>query len=145
MKHDLRCLKKNKSKRIDLLKEHLKDDDPYKRFVIAEIQLQWALARSKFNQLFRAGREVVNAYNLLEDNAKDFPDFIYNKKSLSIIHSLIETITIPGIFKKIFGIDGSIELGLQEIEEVIDYSHNHDFLFAEEADAIYAFILFLSV
>ena len=135
-------LESQKSKRLDLLDKHLEDTDPYKKFAKAEINLQWALARSKFNQLFKASREVLAAYKLLEENEKEHPDFIYNKKSLSIIHSLIETITLPGIFKKIFGIKGSIAEGLQEIEAVITYSHNHDFIFTAEADAIYTFILF---
>lgn len=135
-------LEKNKDQRIKQLKEQLKESDPYRNFSIAEINLQWALARSKFDQLFKAGREVYSAYNLLKENSEKHPDFIYNKKSLSIIHSLIETITLPGLFKKIFGIDGSIELGISEIKDVIDYSNEKDFIFIEEADAIYAFILF---
>jgi len=135
-------LESQKSQRLELLDEHLDDADPYKKFAQAEINLQWALARSKFDQLFRASREVLTAYNLLEENEKEHPDFIYNKKSLSIIHSLIETITLPGIFKKLFGIKGSIAEGLQEIETVITYTHTHDFIFTAEADAIYTFILF---
>ena len=135
-------LEKNKSKRLDLIEEHLSDDDPYKSFAKAEINLQWALSRSKFNQLLKASREVLTAYNLLRENTVSHPEFIYNKKSLSIIHSLIETITLPGLVKKIFGIDGSIEQGISEIQEVIDYSHNTNFIFAQEADAIYTFILF---
>ena len=135
-------LENQKSKRLDLLDDYLDDADPYKKFAKAEINLQWALARSKFDQLFKASREVLTAYNLLEENEKEHPDFIYNKKSLSIIHSLIETITLPGIFKKIFGIEGSIAEGLNEIESVISYSHDNDFIFTAEADAIYTFILF---
>lgn len=137
-----KVLEKNKAKRLKLIEKNLNDGDPYKAFAIAEINLQWALARSKFNQLFRSGREVLSAYNLLKENSKRHPDFIYNKKSLSIIHSLIETITLPGIFKKVFGISGSIELGIKEISEVINHSEDDTFIFREEADAIYAFILF---
>jgi len=84
----------------------------------------------------------LNYYNDLEENRELYPDFIYNKKSLSIIHSLIETITIPGIFKKFLGIKGSISLGIEEIQSVIDYSNEQPFIFNEEADAIYTFILF---
>lgn len=140
--NQFKILEKNKARRIELLEKHLDDSDPYKNFAIAEINLQWALTRSKFDQLFKSGREIYSAYNLLKENVKNHPDFIYNKKSLSIIHSLIETITLPGIFKKVFGIEGSIELGIEEINQVIDYSYKEDFIFIEEADAIYAFILF---
>lgn len=135
-------LEKNKSIRINRLKKHLRDEDPFKKFAIAEIELQWALTRSKFDQLFKSGREVYHAYHLLKDNQKEHPDFVYNNKSLSIIHSLIETITIPGIFKKLFGISGSIDLGMAEIDHVIKHAELNDFIFEEEADAIKAFILF---
>lgn len=137
-----KSLEKNKQKRLDLLDEHLAEGNPYKRFAKAEILLQWALARSKFDQLFKAGKEVLSAYKLLEKNERAHPDFIYNKKSLSIIHSLIATVTIPGLFKKVLGINGSIDQGLSEINQVIDYSDREEFIFYSEADAILAFILF---
>jgi len=134
-------LEKNKEGRLKLI-DKLEDSDPYKLFVKAEINLQWALSRSKFDQLYKAGREVLSAYKDLETNSERHPSFIYNKKSLSIIHSLIETITIPGIVKKFLGMEGSIELGLEEILDVINYSYQSDFIFTEEADAIYTYILF---
>jgi hypothetical protein len=133
---------KNKDERLKIIEKNIEDSDPYKRFVQAEIHLQWALTRSKFNQLFKAGREVYKAYNLLSENQKLFPEFIYNKKSLSILHSLIETITIANVFKSILGLDGSIDLAKVEIDEVIEYGKYNDFIFKEEADAIKALILF---
>lgn len=141
-KPDFKKREKNKSKRISAIKNNLDDSNPYKAFLIAEIQLQWAISRAKFNQLFKASREVLNAYYLLEDNREEHPDFIYNHKSLSIIHSLVETMTLPGVIKKIFGIEGSIDMSLLEIENVIEYSYNHTFPFSQEADAIKTFILF---
>jgi len=132
-------VKENKNIRIDLL-DKLDDNDPFKNFVIAEINLQWALTRSKFNELFKAGREVYSAYRLLEKNTEQFPDFIYNYKSLSIIHSLVETIEVPGVFKNIFGMSGSINQGLEEIVEVNDYADQFPFIFELEAEAIYIFM-----
>jgi len=133
---------KKKDERLKIIEKNIEDSSPYKRFVQAEIHLQWALTRSKFNQLFKAGREVYKAYNLLTENQAIFPDFIYNKKSLSILHSLIETITIANVFKSILGLDGSIDLAIVEIGEVIEYGKQNDFIFKEEADAIKALILF---
>ena len=131
-----------KKEHLDALKQ-LDDSDPYKQFAMAEIKLHSAIIRSKFGELLGASREVLSAYKLLSDNQKKFPDFIYNQKSLSVIHSLIETVTLPGIIKKLFGIKGSIAQGLEEIESVIEYSHAHDaFLFKEEADAIYTYMLY---
>ena len=135
-------LQKSKNKRIRLIKKKLPDNDPYKNFLLAEINLQWALVRSKFGEYFTAGREVYMAYNLLIENNSRFPDFIYNLKSLSLMHSLIETITIPGVVKTLFGIEGSIEQGRQEIEALVEYTKTHKFIFKKEVDAIYGFILF---
>ena len=132
-------VKSKKAERIELL-EQLEDDDPYKNFVIAEINLQWALTRSKFDELFKAGREIYAAYKLLEENTSEFPDFIYNYKSLSIIHSLVETISVPGFFKNIFGMSGSIEQGLNEIYNVTQFAEGNDFIFSLEAEAIYIFM-----
>lgn len=132
-------VKSKKEQRINTL-EQLSDDDPFKNFVIAEINLQWALTRSKFNELFKAGREIYSAYKLLEDNTERYPDFIYNYKSLSIIHSLVETISVPGFFKNIFGMSGSIEEGLAEIAKVNEYADKTPFIFELEAEAIYVFM-----
>jgi len=133
---------KNKTKRLSIVEKNLDDSNPYKRFIKAEINLQWALTRSKFNQLFKSGREVYKAYNLLTENQRLFPDFIYNKKSLSILHALVETISIANIFKSILGLDGSIELAKVEIDSVIEFAGNNKFIFKEEADALKALILF---
>ena len=131
-----------KSEHLDLL-DKLEESDPFKKFAKAEIKLHSAIIRSKFGQLLGASREVLSAYKLLTSNESAFPDFIYNKKSLSVIHSLVETVTLPGIIKKLFGIKGSISQGIEEIEAVKAYSYiDETFLFAEEVDAIYVYMLY---
>lgn len=133
---------KRKEKFLDQLESQLSDSNPYKRFALAEIQLHSAINRSKFEQLFKSAKEILSSYNLLKENQHAFPDFILNKKSLSVIHSLAETVSIPGILKKLFGINGSLQQGLSEIEEVVAYSQSQpSFIFKEEVDAIYLYIL----
>lgn len=129
----------NKEYRIDQIKKGDKNS-PYYRFAIAEIHLQWATARLKFGERTTPATEVLKAYKLLEKNNKEFPDFIANKKSLSIIHALSES--LPGWVRTLMGIKGSIEQGTEEIDEVVTYSEEHNFLFVEESYAIYAYILF---
>ena len=141
-KTTFKILEKNKNLRIEIINKHLEVDNPYRRFIEAEINLQWALSRAKFNQLFKAGREIFKAYSLLETNKSLHPEFIYNNKSLSVIHALIETINIPGFVKNLLGIRGSISLGIEEIREVLEYSDSHRFLFQKEAEAIYTYIQF---
>lgn len=134
----------NKKKRLKKLKEG-DPSSPYYKFTQAEVLLQWALARSKFydDAFMNADMTLLNdinkAYRLLEANNKEFPDFIANKKSLSVIHALAEY--LPGALKKLFKIRGSLKLGKEEIEEVITYAKNNEFIFAKEADAIYAYML----
>lgn len=137
---------KRKDRILASLKDKLPDSNPYKKFALAEVQLHSAINRSKFNQMLKSAREILSAYKLLKENSLQHPDFIYNKKSLSVIHSLAETVSIPGVIKKLFGIRGTIAQGLAEIESVIDYSHqNGNFLFKEEVDAIYLYILMYQV
>lgn len=129
----------NKDKRVEMIRMGDKES-PYYLFCLAEINLQWATARLKFGETYTPLREVYQAYKFLEKNEKKFPDFIENKKSLSIIHALSES--IPGAVKTVFRVKGSIELGTEEIQEVVDHAKVSDFMFTEESYAIYAYILF---
>lgn len=137
-------LHKSQERKSSIIRElkQLPDSNPYKKFAIAEVQLHSAINRSKFGKVVKSARELLAAYKNLKANEEAHPDFILNKKSLSVIHSLAETVSIPGILKKLFGIEGSLALGLQEIETLISYSQNEEeSLFSEELDAIYLYIL----
>lgn len=131
-------LKKNKDTRIDLLKSS-DVQSPFTRFVIAEINLQWALARAKFNENLTAARELYRAYQLLEDNEKLYPDFHLNKKSLSIMHALAES--VPGFVRKVFGVRGSIQQGTDEILALTQLDREEVSIFYDEITAIYSYIL----
>ncbi len=134
-------LKGNKEQRIKQI-EDSSDQDPYKLFALAEIKLQWALARLKFEEYIKAGNELYAAYQHLETNKKRFPDFSLNNKSLSIIHSLVETIPIPSVIKNWIGISGSINQGLSEIIQLLESEELSNQFFYQEAEAIYTYILF---
>lgn len=135
-------LKKNKGKRLDAIKNGDKSS-PYYLYTQAEIKLHWALARLKFEEYVTAFTEVRSAYKLLNKNAKKFPDFVANKKSLGILHALVGT--IPDQYKwgvkLLGGMEGTIEQGRREIEEVINYSKTNDFIFEEETMVLYAFLM----
>lgn len=137
---DFNRLKKNKDTRLSLLAQ-TNPNSPYFLYCRAEINLQWALARLKFEEYARAFFEVKSAYSDLTTNVKKYPDFIANKKSLGVLHAAIGT--IPDEYKWgvswLGGMKGSIDQGLSELEEVIRYGRNHDFIFQEEAIVMYAF------
>ncbi|MEL6866689.1 MAG: tetratricopeptide repeat protein [Bacteroidota bacterium] len=118
-------------------------DSPYYAYIQAEIKLQWALARLKFDQYFTAFGEVRSAYKLLTKNQKRFPDFLPNKKSLGILHAMIGT--VPDNYrwglKLLGGMEGSIEQGRKGVEEVLHYAQREAFLFEEETAVLYAMLL----
>ena len=118
-------------------------NSPFYKYCQAEINLHWALARLKFEEYFSAFLEVKNAYKLLTQNQEEFPDFIANKKSLGVLHAMVGT--IPDSYKwgvkLLGGMEGTIEEGLGEIEAVIAYTKDNDFIFREETGVMYAFLM----
>jgi tetratricopeptide (TPR) repeat protein len=139
---EFEALELNKNARLDMIRKGPKDS-PYLLFCEAEIHLQWALARLKFEEYFTAFTEVSKAYKQLEKNMEQFPDFKGNLKSLGILHAMVGT--VPDNYKwglKLIGrLDGTIAQGKSELEEVLAYSLHHDFIFAQETQVIYAFLL----
>ncbi len=136
------ALEKNKRHRIRMIEQGDKKS-PYYRFSQAEIKLQWALARLKFEEYFTAAFEFRAAFKLLEKNKNEFPNFIHNLKSLSVIHAIIGTAPKSlNLLKIISGIDGTLEEGLREIDKVIKYCEDNYFLFKDEVYTIRAFIAY---
>ncbi len=139
---EFHMLEPNKNKRLEKIKQGPKDS-PYYLFCQAEIQLQWALTRLKFEEYFQAFSEVNRAYKQLEANTKKYPNFKGTLKSLGVIHAIVGT--VPDNYKwglKLLGrLDGTIAQGKQELEEVLAYSRQNDFIFEQETKVSYAFLL----
>lgn len=114
-------------------------DSPYYLFCQAEILLQWATIHLKFNDKTKAAYDVYEAYNMLLENKKKFPNFHENNKSLSIIHTLAQS--LPSWVQKLSGIKGSVSQGTKEIEYLVNNLPSYP-LFRQEILAIYAYILF---
>lgn len=141
-KKEFKRLARNKDYRLKQLKKG-DPNSPYYLYTQAEIKLQWALARLKFEEYFTAFNEVKSAYKQLNKNRKKFPNFIANQKSIGILHAMIGT--VPDNYKwgvkLLGGMSGTIEQGRGEIEAVLDYAERHDFIFEEETLVMYAFLL----
>lgn len=137
-----RRLEKNKNVRLDMIRQG-DSFSPYYRYCQAEIKLQWALVRLKFEEYFTAFNEVKSAYKLLNKNQESYPSFVANKKSLGILHALVGT--IPDGYKwgvkLLGGMEGTIEQGREEIAEVLDFAQSNDFVFEQETLVMYAFLL----
>ena len=141
-KSDFKKREQNKDRRLSKIKSGNKNS-PYYLFSQAEIHLQWALSRIKFEEYLKAALEVNKAIKLLELNQKEFPEFVSNKKSLSILHAIAGTIPdqYKGIVRTLSKLDGTIKQGLEEIDEVILYASENDYIFEKEALVIKAMIL----
>ena len=134
-------LKQNKQHRLKEIRNGDRSS-PYYLYTQADIHLQWAMARAKFEEYFQAAMEIKRAYNLLVKNQELFPDFMPNKKNLGIMHALIGT--VPDQYRwgiRLLGMDGTIQQGKQEILEVLEYGRKHDFVFDQEIQVIYAYLL----
>ena len=141
-KKEFKELEKNKNFRLEQLSRGDKES-PYYLYTQAEVKLQWALVRLKFEEYFTAFNEVRSAYKLLNKNLKKFPDFKASKKSLGILHALIGT--VPDQYKwgikLLGGMSGTIDQGRKEIEEVLEYAKHNDFIFEEETLVMYALLM----
>ncbi len=111
---------KQKEIRIALLKNNNKDS-PYYLYSQAEIHLQWAFARLKFEDYIPAAYEFVKAYYLLDKNSELHPNFTLNKKSLGLLHSLLGV--VPDQYHWILNLanlKGDVDLGLSELNKVLE-------------------------
>ncbi len=141
-KESFQRLKARKKER--LAKVELGDpSSPYYLYIQADIRLQWALVRLKFEEYLGAFTDVSKAYKLLQKNEQAFPGFMPNKKDLGLLHALVGT--IPDSFKwgvkLLSGMEGSIAQGTEEMEGVLQFAQNNEFLFEEETRVFYSFLL----
>ena len=98
-------------------------DSPYYKYCIATMDMQVAFTRVKFGEYIKAAAEINRAYRLLEHNNRDFPDFIPQKLSLGMLHTLIGS--IPDKYdwiRKATGLKGSVNGGIQEMQQVFEIS-----------------------
>jgi tetratricopeptide (TPR) repeat protein len=115
-------LKGNKADRVNAL-EKGRDDSPFYNFCLGEIHLQWAIARLKFGDYTAAAFEIRKAHALFSDNSVKYPSFVINKIGLGTVHVIAGI--VPVNYKwvtNLIGLDGTLEIGLNEIRQVATYS-----------------------
>ncbi len=136
-------LENNKNKRLDEIEEHGDQSSPYYLYLQADIRLQWALARLKFEEYATAFFETNKAFKLLTENDKKFPDFLPNKKDLGILHAMVGT--IPGNYKWAIewfsSMKGTLEQGRGELTEVLKFAEQNDFIYEVEIYVYYAYLM----
>lgn len=131
-KVDFERLKSNKASRLARMEEDDKSS-PYYLFAQAEINLQWALTRGRFQEYFTSAIEINRAFNLLLENNKKFPSFLPNQKNLGMINAILGSVP-DGMRKAMsaFGIRGNTAAGLKMLENLVvklpqsPYAHFYD-------------------
>ena len=111
--------KDKKSDRINFLQTG-DESSPYYLYAQAEVHLQWAFARLKFEEYLTAAYEIQKAYSLLEENQENFPDFKLNKKGLGLLHTLVGA--IPNQYQwalSLAGMEGGVASGLGELKSLL--------------------------
>lgn len=135
-------LRKNEEIRLHTI-QTAHPQSPYFLFVQADIRMQWALLKFRFNEPFAAFLDLSRAYKLLKKNQDLFPDFLPNYKNLGLIHALAGT--VPDSYrwglKLLGGISGTVNQGKSQLEFVLRKSQQQDFLFEEETSLLYAYVL----
>ena len=119
-------LENNRPGRIDQIKK-LSISSPYRDFFLGNINLQWAVARLKFQEYFTAAFEINRAYRLLETNSKTFPDFIPNNISLGVLHIMIGL--VPDKYHwllEMIDMEGNVDQGKSELRLVLQNSINNE-------------------
>lgn len=110
----------NWSDRIELL-EKAKPVTADALFALAELRLQWAFVYLKFGHEFDAAWNVRQAYLKVQECKKDFPEFIPIKKTSGMLEVMLGS--IPEKYQwviSMFGMEGAVEKGLQELQSLKD-------------------------
>lgn len=142
-KQEFDRLKDEKSRRLS----QLEDDDeksPYYLYAQAEINLQWALLRSRYGEYFTAAREIKKANSLLQENSKKFPGFHLNGKGLGLINVFLGNLP-DGMLKSTlstFGVKGDVQKGLVMLDKLAQNLPRSAFEpFYEEVVFYYSYVL----
>lgn len=109
-------LEKKVSDRIDVIKT-LNDTSRFKKYLIGNINLQWATVRARFGEYAISAFEINRAYRLLEANNKSFPNFTPNLITLGILHIMIGI--VPDTYNWILNLIsmyGSVSQGQNELK-----------------------------
>ena len=90
---------------------------PYNRFLRAELKIHWALLKIRFGHEIKAAWNIIQANKLLEENRKQFPNFLPNLKSIGCLHVLVGSIPENQQWvTKFLGLKGNIQQGMKELE-----------------------------
>ncbi|SEA93839.1 tetratricopeptide repeat protein [Pedobacter hartonius] len=142
-KQDFERLKDERSRRLNQIEDE-ENNSPYYLYAQAEINLQWALLRSRYGEYFAAAREIRKANSQLQENSKKYPGFHLNGKGIGLINVFLGNLP-DGILKSAlatFGIKGNVQNGLAMLDNLAQNLPRSTYEpFYEEVVFYYAFVL----
>jgi len=118
-KSDYERLKDRKSSRLSALERNDKNS-PFYLFSQAEINLQWGLLQSRFQEYLPSAMDIWKAEKLLRSNADRFPEFLPNKKSAGLIDVIFGA--IPANLRRFtttIGLKGNVTRGVRTLEGLL--------------------------
>lgn len=142
-KADFDKLKEMKGRRISQIADEA-ENSPYYLYAQAEINLQWAMLRSRYGEYFAAAREIKKANSLLQENAKKYPGFHLNLKGLGLIQVIIGSLP-DGMMKSTLstlGLKGNVQQGIATLDKLaINLPKSSYEPFYDEVIFYYAYVL----
>lgn len=141
-KAEFERLEANKDRRLAAIKTG-DSYSPYKLYLQADIRMQWALARLKFEEYATAFFETNKAFKLLEENSKKYPHFMPNKKNLGILYSISGAIpdNYKWLVETLTNLHGTQEDGQNALRTVIDFAGKNDFIYDTETYVFYSYLM----
>jgi len=130
-------LKQHKAERLSIISAGDKNS-PYYLFALAEINLQWALLRGRYQEYVNSALEIKKAVGLLEENAEKFPDFLPNKIGLGMLNAVLGS--LPAGAQKalgVLGIKGNTRVGEQLLKTVVNQLPNSEYRFFYDEAVFY--------
>lgn len=139
---EFKRLEKNRDIRLKRIEKEGDPSSPWHKFLLADIRLQWALARLKFEQFTTAYFETNKAFKLLTSNVEAHPDFMPNYKDLGILHAMVGT--VPDNYRWALdwftSLEGTLKQGREELQRVITYAKSNRFIYEQEIYIYYAYL-----
>jgi tetratricopeptide (TPR) repeat protein len=116
------------------------ESSPYRKYMMAQMQLEIAVSKGKLGQFMTAFFYVRRGYNLLLENKKQFPAFVPNLIGLGLFHALIGTVPQKYMWGvNMMGFYGNLEEGMAELWKVKQYAEKTPLYCKEELDFIYVY------
>lgn len=99
--------------------EGLSDSDSNKLYLLAELDLKYALALFRFGHELEAAWHFRQAHKSIQKNIKLFPDFIANYKTSGVINIVLGAVPEKHQWLlKLIGLNGTIEEGIKQLNKL---------------------------